>query len=95
MKLSCSILSLVTLLCATLADAAWPAPIHHGLHAKRQSPLLKRDVDPSLLYPERNFSLPVDHFQNSSVYEPHSNDSFDNRYVSGGPASHLVGYRLY
>ena len=42
--------------------------------------LLKReDVDPSLLYPERNFSTPIDHFHNQSQYEPHSNGSYNMR----------------
>lgn len=29
------------------------------------------DVDPSLLYPAYNLSVPVDHFFNDSIYEPH------------------------
>ena len=42
--------------------------------------LQKRDVDPSTLYPEYNFSIPIDHFQNESQYEPHSSGTFSNRY---------------
>jgi len=48
--------------------------------AAAQSHLLKRDTDPSLLYPAHNFSIPVDHFFNISSYEPHINATFDNRY---------------
>lgn len=40
----------------------------------------KRDVDPSLLYPTHNFSVPVDHFQNETLYEPHTNATFNLRY---------------
>lgn len=29
------------------------------------------DVDPSLLYPAYNLSVPVDHFHNDTLYEPH------------------------
>ncbi|KAJ9138467.1 Peptidase S28 [Pleurostoma richardsiae] len=39
-----------------------------------------RDIDPSLLYPEYNLSVPIDHFHNDSLYEPHSNGSFNLRY---------------
>ncbi|KAI5246263.1 extracelular serine carboxypeptidase [Aureobasidium subglaciale] len=42
--------------------------------------LEKRDVNPERLYTEYNISVPVDHFFNSSRYEPHSNVSFDLRY---------------
>ncbi|TKX25636.1 extracellular serine carboxypeptidase-like protein 1 [Elsinoe australis] len=42
--------------------------------------LLARDTDPSLLYPERRIQVPVDHFQNDTLYEPHSNETFALRY---------------
>jgi len=42
--------------------------------------LQKRDTAPSLLYPAHNFSIPIDHFQNSSAYAPHINGTFPNRY---------------
>lgn len=29
------------------------------------------DIDPSLLYPAHNLSVPIDHFHNDSLYEPH------------------------
>lgn len=38
------------------------------------------DIDPSLLYPAHNLSVPVDHFHNESQYEPHSDAKFDLRY---------------
>lgn len=29
------------------------------------------DTNPSLLYPAYNLSVPIDHFHNDSIYEPH------------------------
>lgn len=29
------------------------------------------DTNPSLLYPAHNLSVPIDHFHNDSLYEPH------------------------
>ncbi|KAJ9235482.1 hypothetical protein DTO169E5_6198 [Paecilomyces variotii] len=50
------------------------------------------DVDPSLLYPAHNLSVPIDHFHNESKYEPHSDGTFSLRYwfdashyKAGGP----------
>lgn len=42
--------------------------------------LSKRDIDPSLLYPEHNFSTPIDHFHNESKYAPHSDGFYPMRY---------------
>ena len=47
-------------------------PAHHQLR--------RRDVNPTKLYPEHNISVPVDHFHNESIYEPHPNNSFNLRY---------------
>ncbi|KAK1819439.1 hypothetical protein LTR12_006140 [Friedmanniomyces endolithicus] len=47
---------------------------------ERKWRLAKRDTDPALLYPEHNFSTPIDHFHNESMYEPHSNGSYPMRY---------------
>lgn len=44
------------------------------------SSLAKRDIDPSLLYPEHNFTTPIDHFHNESQYAPHSNGIYPMRY---------------
>ncbi|TVY45058.1 putative extracellular serine carboxypeptidase [Lachnellula occidentalis] len=38
------------------------------------------DIDPSLLYPAYNISVPIDHFHNDTLYEPHSNGTFPLRY---------------
>lgn len=76
-----------------------------GQHSKA-SKLLQRsidftkrdDVDPSLLYPAHNLSVPIDHFHNSSRYEPHSDGMFnlrywydDTYYKPGGPVFVLCG----
>ncbi|KAK6435243.1 hypothetical protein LTR95_008573 [Oleoguttula sp. CCFEE 5521] len=51
------------------------------LDESTSSLLSKRDdTDPALLYPAHNFSVPVDHFHNDTLYEPHSNATFDLRY---------------
>ncbi|KAL6704688.1 hypothetical protein ACN47E_007970 [Coniothyrium glycines] len=56
------------------------------------------DFDLKLLYPERNFSVPIDFFPNESRYEPHSNGTFNLRYFlddtyykPGGPVFVLLG----
>ncbi|KAL1302453.1 hypothetical protein AAFC00_002845 [Neodothiora populina] len=60
--------------------------------------LRKREVDPALLYPTYNLSVPVDHFYNDSTYEPHTNATFPLRYwfdashyQPGGPVIVLQG----
>lgn len=82
-------------LCVTAVYAARQAPINSA-HLDVIQPA-GSDVDPTTLYPERNFSIPVDHFHNSSKYEPHSDDFFDNRYwfddtyyKPGGPVFLLI-----
>ncbi len=64
----------------------------HDLRTNSPPLLSKRDVDPSTLYPAYNISVPVDHFQNESMYEPHSSGTFELRYwfdatyyKAGGP----------
>lgn len=42
--------------------------------------LQKRDVDPATLYPAYNLSVPIDHFHNESMYEPHESGTFNLRY---------------
>ena len=51
-----------------------------------------------LAYPAYNLSVPIDHFQNESTYEPHSSASFNLRYFfdasyykDGGPVIVLQG----
>ena len=84
----------VLLLCSILpfiAAEMASKPIHE-LRKDITPVLSKRDTDPSELYTAYNLSVPVDHFQNESQYEPHSNDDFELRYwfdatyyKSGGP----------
>ena len=38
------------------------------------------DIDPTVLYPAHNFSVPIDHFHNDSRYAPHSDGFFNIRY---------------
>src|SRR5436190_76942 len=38
------------------------------------------NTDPELLYPAYNISVPIDHFHNSTLYEPHTNSTFNLRY---------------
>ena len=59
--------------------------------------IAKRDVDPELLYPAHNLSVPVDFFHNDTRYEPHSNGTFnlrywydDSNYKPGGPVFVLL-----
>ncbi|KAK5071667.1 hypothetical protein LTR64_004554 [Lithohypha guttulata] len=64
-----------------------PAPVH-----RRDAP------NPADLYPEHNISVPIDHFQNESMYSPHSDGMFSLRYFfdashykAGGPVIVLQG----
>jgi hypothetical protein len=70
------------------------------VEATKKRSLFKRDddFDLSLLYPERNISVPVDFFHNETRYEPHSNETFNLRYwfdktyyKPGGPVFVLLG----
>jgi hypothetical protein len=47
---------------------------------QNRNALARRDVDLSKLYPEHNISVPIDHFNNDSSYEPHSDGFFNLRY---------------
>ncbi|KAI1822733.1 serine carboxypeptidase S28-domain-containing protein [Xylaria intraflava] len=44
------------------------------------NPLNARAVDPNPSYTEYNLSTPIDHFHNDTLYEPHSNGSYNMRY---------------
>lgn len=48
--------------------------------ARLSKSLHKRDIDPDILYPTYNLSVPVDHFHNVSTYQPHTNATFSLRY---------------
>lgn len=51
-----------------------------SLKVESTSLFKREDVDPSELYPAHNLSVPVDHFHNETLYEPHSNATFNLRY---------------
>ncbi|KAI7037579.1 serine carboxypeptidase [Hortaea werneckii] len=85
--------SLVRVATWALAGIAGVDALSDGLTSGRQtvrdlrkaaeeqaSTKLKRDIDPALLYPEHNFTTPIDHFHNETKYEPHSNGTFNMRY---------------
>jgi len=92
-------LSLVSLTTANFAVT----PIHDlrtgtTPQLSRRDELEKRDVDPSTLYPAYNITVPIDHFHNESMYEPHSSGTFNLRYFfdasyykQGGPVIVLEG----
>ena len=48
--------------------------------SRRQIISKRDDVDPSTLYPAYNLSVPIDHFHNESMYEPHYSGTFNLRY---------------
>lgn len=48
--------------------------------SRRRTISKRDDVNPATLYPAYNLSVPIDHFHNESVYEPHSSDNFNLRY---------------
>jgi hypothetical protein len=73
MKFSTVTCLLLSITGITTARNLRPAP--HQLNRRAVE-----DVDPTLLYPERNMSIPVDHFHNDSSYAPHSTAFFNNRY---------------
>lgn len=57
---------------ATANSAALEAQYHDvSTSAQQPGAATADDVDPSLLYPAYNLSVPVDHFHNDSLYEPH------------------------
>lgn len=92
-KLTAILLALLPFSTASSASQ----PIHElkkgtAPNLSRRHHIQKRDVDPSLLYPEHNLSVPIDHFHNESMYEPHSDGTFNLRYwfdatyyKAGGP----------
>lgn len=56
------------------------------------------DLEYSALYPMNNFAVPIDHFHNDSLYEPHTDEKFNLRYwfdasyyEPGGPVILLQG----
>ncbi|KAK4649142.1 uncharacterized protein QC761_116420 [Podospora bellae-mahoneyi] len=57
-----------------------------------------RDTDLEKLYPAQTIQMPIDHFHNDSIYEPHTNETFllrywfdASHYQPGGPVIVLQG----
>ncbi|EKD17552.1 uncharacterized protein L3040_006671 [Drepanopeziza brunnea f. sp. 'multigermtubi'] len=69
-----------------LATASWAAAPMRAIEDKAWRTtipawsLSKSEDRDSALYPEYNLSVPIDHFHNDSLYEPHSDGMFDLRY---------------
>ncbi|KAI9654592.1 MAG: Vacuolar protease A [Alyxoria varia] len=93
------ILASFSLLSGITALSSWPAPPIRMLatQGSRTDLPAAGQADPGHLYPAYNFLLPVDHFHNKSMYEPHSSDKFSNRYwfddtyyKKGGPVFLLI-----
>ncbi|KAM3418247.1 hypothetical protein BST61_g4248 [Cercospora zeina] len=73
-------LALGSLACANAIDVRLGVSLRS--ESRREASTLSKRAVPSLsaLYPENNFSVPIDHFHNETKYEPHSNGSFPLRY---------------
>ncbi|MCJ1479826.1 hypothetical protein MMC13_008512 [Lambiella insularis] len=91
--------AVAALFLASPAESTLKRPVrsYQWLHADRSKDIVKRDIDPSLLYPPHNLSVPVDHFHNESMYSPHSDGMFNLRYFfdashykPGGPVIMLA-----
>ncbi|KAF4126262.1 Serine carboxypeptidase S28 [Geosmithia morbida] len=94
MKLSV-IATLAGLLASTAAFRGLPIPIGE-LSRQQQPAAIQSSLSAS--YPEYNLSIPIDHFLNESIYEPHSRNKFNLRYwfdaqfyKPGGPIFVLCG----
>ncbi|PMD54965.1 putative serine protease K12H4.7 [Hyaloscypha bicolor E] len=76
----CALLGLVgASFAATRLNAAVERRVRRTTFPRHE--LLRRDdTDPSLLYPAYNLSVPIDHFFNDSLYEPHVHGRFNLRY---------------
>ncbi len=79
--------SVLILLCLSKVALTRLRPIsqnehRHPIFRRNQGgAIVKReDTDPTLLFPAYNLSVPVDHFHNDSMYEPHSDGMFNLRY---------------
>lgn len=53
---------------------------------RRDTAAVLQDTNPSLLYPAYSLSVPVDHFHNDSIYEPHVS-SLPAGFAAGAPCS--------
>ncbi|KAK4197175.1 putative serine protease [Triangularia verruculosa] len=64
----------------------------------KEARIMARDNDLEKLYPAHTIQIPIDHFHNDSIYEPHTTDTFALRYwfdathyKPGGPVIVLQG----
>ncbi|QDS70390.1 hypothetical protein FKW77_009275 [Venturia effusa] len=89
----------ITLAVGTQAAPSFEQGTWYARGGGFQIPILTRrdDVDPSILYAAHNFSVPIDHWHNDTLYEPHSNETFPMRYwydatyyKAGGPVIALM-----
>ena len=81
LKLAVAVLSLTQPITAAINSKFASTPLRELKKQTTSSPTLtRRDVDPSTLYPEHNISVPIDHFHNESMYEPHVEGTFPLRY---------------
>ncbi|KAI1097323.1 peptidase S28 [Jackrogersella minutella] len=75
---------LMALVSVAQAIRKHPLPVSELARQSRSrdahSEINARQFDIDALYPEYNLSTPIDHFHNDSLYEPHSNGTFDQRY---------------
>ncbi|EAT91563.2 hypothetical protein SNOG_00068 [Parastagonospora nodorum SN15] len=71
--------------------------IERAIAATEKRSLMKRDedFDLSLLYPERNISVPVDFFHNETRYEPHSNGIVHQVIEATGGLGVILEHRYY
>lgn len=53
------------------STAAGEASLQEEYSRVQRAAAVAADIDPSLLYPAHNLSVPIDHFHNDSLYEPH------------------------
>lgn len=75
----CTLLGLATATLAAVHERAIERKVRRNTISSRS--ILKRDdTDPTLLCPAYNLSVPVDHFHNDSLYEPHTDEKFNLRY---------------
>lgn len=66
-------------LLATAVSAAAGGP-RRFIDADGEASLRAVGAELAASYPAYNLSIPIDHFQNESRYEPHSDGTFNNRY---------------
>ncbi|KAL8829565.1 MAG: hypothetical protein Q9191_001942 [Dirinaria sp. TL-2023a] len=99
LKLAAAALLLTRSITAAIGSRFASTPLIELQKQTASSPVLtRRDIDPDSLYPAHNLSVPIDHFHNESVYEPHSEGTFNLRYWfdatyyrDGGPVIVLQG----